>query len=99
VPAGLRHNAHIYYILLSSLAERSAIINELRAQEITTVFHYVPLHSSPAGLRYGRVSETMAITDDLSDRLLRLPLWVGIDESVASHIADMVVSQSSNTSC
>jgi dTDP-4-amino-4,6-dideoxygalactose transaminase len=99
VPAGLSHNAHIYYILLNSLDQRTAVINRLRAEEITTVFHYVPLHSSPAGLRYGRVSETMVVTDDLSDRLLRLPLWVGIDVSVASYIADIVSSQSSKVPC
>jgi dTDP-4-amino-4,6-dideoxygalactose transaminase len=80
IPDGCRHNAHMYYILLESLEKRTELLARLQAQGVNTVFHYVPLHSSPAGMRYGRMSGTMINTDSLSDRLLRLPLWVGMGE-------------------
>jgi dTDP-4-amino-4,6-dideoxygalactose transaminase len=67
-------NGHMFYILLDSLATRTLLIAHLKAQGIHPVFHYVPLHSSPAGRKYGRVSGSMAVTDNLSERLLRLPL-------------------------
>jgi dTDP-4-amino-4,6-dideoxygalactose transaminase len=68
-------NAHIYFVLLPSLGKRTALIERLKSNGISAVFHYVPLHSSPAGLRYGRTAGSLAVTDDISDRLLRLPLW------------------------
>jgi dTDP-4-amino-4,6-dideoxygalactose transaminase len=72
------HNAHMYYILLDSVDKRTALIAELKKIDIHAVFHYVPLHSSPAGQKYGRVNGSMSFTNDLSSRLLRLPLWVGL---------------------
>jgi dTDP-4-amino-4,6-dideoxygalactose transaminase len=66
--------------LLESLEKRNALIARLQEQAVNTVFHYVPLHSSPAGMRYGRVVGTMVNTESVSDRLLRLPLWVGLGE-------------------
>ena len=81
IPDGCQHNAHMYYILLESLEKRNALIARLREQAVNTVFHYVPLHSSPAGMRYGRVVGTMVNTESVSDRLLRLPLWVGLGKS------------------
>nr|WP_315402261.1 dTDP-4-amino-4,6-dideoxygalactose transaminase [uncultured Duganella sp.] len=80
VPAGCAHNAHMYYILLDSLAQRTAVIAALKAAGVASVFHYVPLHSAPAGRRLGRAHGELARTDALSDRLLRLPLWVGLEE-------------------
>jgi dTDP-4-amino-4,6-dideoxygalactose transaminase len=76
IPEGCRHNAHMYYVILESLEKRIELIDYLKEHGVNTVFHYVPLHSSPAGQRYGRVNGTMINTDSLSDRLLRLPLWV-----------------------
>jgi dTDP-4-amino-4,6-dideoxygalactose transaminase len=67
-------NQHMFYILLESEEVRSRLIEHLRAKGIFAVFHYVPLHSSPAGLRFGRASGTLSATDDVSSRLLRLPL-------------------------
>jgi len=81
IPDGCQHNAHMYYILLESLKKRNELIDRLQAQSVNTVFHYVPLHSSPAGRRYGRVSGSMINTVSISDRLLRLPLWLGMGES------------------
>ena len=67
-------NGHMFYIILDSIATRTLLIAHLKAQGIHPVFHYVPLHSSPAGRKYGRIGSTMTVTDDLSERLLRLPL-------------------------
>lgn len=81
LPKGCQHNAHMYYILLESLEKRTEVIALLKAQGVHAVFHYVPLHSSPAGRKYGRASGELRHTDNLADRLLRLPLWVGMDEA------------------
>ncbi len=80
VPAHCEHNAHMYYLLLPSLEHRTAFIDRLRQAGIHTVFHYIPLHSAPAGLRYGRAQGELKVTTEMSDRLVRLPLWVGLAE-------------------
>jgi dTDP-4-amino-4,6-dideoxygalactose transaminase len=80
IPVDCRHNAHMYYLLVADLAERTALIAALKAQGILAVFHYVPLHSAPAGQRYGRTVGALPVTAGLSDRLVRLPLWVGLDQ-------------------
>ena len=79
VPDDCRHNAHMYYVLLPSLAARTQVILLMREAGVSPVFHYVPLHSAPAGLRFGRTATPMTHTDALSQRLLRLPLWIGVD--------------------
>jgi dTDP-4-amino-4,6-dideoxygalactose transaminase len=79
VPSECRHNAHMYYLLLPSLAKRSDFIAELKARNIQTVFHYVPLHSSPVGEKAGKVHGDMTNTDTLSERLVRLPMWLGLE--------------------
>lgn len=79
IPAECQHNAHMYYVLLDSFATRTRVIEVLAGQGINTVFHYVPLHLSPAGKRHSRVHGELVNTEDLSDRLLRLPLWIGLD--------------------
>lgn len=79
VPEDCQHNAHMYYVLLESLEQRTEVILQLKQHSIMTVFHYVPLHSSPAGKKYGRTSAELKHTDNLADRLLRLPLWVGVE--------------------
>ncbi len=56
------------------------ILHELKKHDIYSVFHYVPLHSSPAGLRYGRTHGDLSVTNSLSERLIRLPLWIGLTE-------------------
>ncbi len=87
VPSGCRHNAHLYYIVLPSLTHRTRLVERLKQRGITALFHYVPLHSSPAGRRYGRASGTLPNTEELSDRLLRLPLWLGMPPEVAEAVA------------
>ena len=80
VPADCEHNAHIYYLLLPGPAERDLVIDDLKAQDIHAPFHYVPLHTSPAGRRFGRVSGRLRHTEELAARLLRLPLWYGMTD-------------------
>ncbi len=86
VPESCQHNAHMYYILLDSLETRTALMAKLKEQGVNSVFHYVPLHSAPAGRKYGRVHGTMTYTEDLSDRLLRLPLFIGLSPENLSYI-------------
>lgn len=78
-------NGHMYYLILDSLDTRTKLISRLKTQAIHPVFHYVPLHSSPAGRRYGRAGSTMTVTDDLSERLLRLPLHYEMSDDDITH--------------
>ena len=78
VPDGARHNAHLYRIMLADRGARDRLIAGLRADGIAAYFHYVPLHSAPAGRRFGRVRGPMDVTDAAADELLRLPVWVGL---------------------
>ena len=79
VPDHCVHNAHMYYVILADLDERQRVIRELAASGIGAVFHYVPLHSAPAGARLGRTVGELSNTTRISERLLRLPIWVGIE--------------------
>jgi dTDP-4-amino-4,6-dideoxygalactose transaminase len=76
VPEHCRHNAHMYYLLLRDLDERTRFIRALKEADIHPVFHYVPLHSAPAGIRFGRAVGGLPVTTHTSDRLVRLPLWL-----------------------
>ncbi len=82
IPEDCIQNAHMYYLLLDSLEKRTAFINDLKEKGINTVFHYVPLHSAPAGMKFGRANGDLSITSQLSERLVRLPLWVGLDTDI-----------------
>jgi len=93
VPADCQHNAHMYYILLESLEKRTALISRLKEKGINTVFHYVPLHSSLGGIRYGRASGHLSVTEAVSTRLLRLPIWVGMEESVQGFIVETLFKE------
>jgi dTDP-4-amino-4,6-dideoxygalactose transaminase len=75
VPDCCVHNAHMYYLKCRSLAERTALISFLKSRDILAVFHYVPLHSAPAGLKYGRFDGEDVYTTAESDKLVRLPLY------------------------
>ena len=86
IPSHCTHNAHMYYILLPSLEQRMALIDSLRKSGVHSVFHYVPLHSAPAGRKFGRAVGDLAVTNDISDRLLRLPMWVGMEDDQADVI-------------
>jgi dTDP-4-amino-4,6-dideoxygalactose transaminase len=79
VPADRRHNAHLFRVLLQPGVPRAEVLADLNRRGVNAVFHYVPLHDSPAGRRFGRVHGSLKVTDDASARLVRLPLWVGMD--------------------
>ena len=79
VPPEATPNGHCYFLLLADAAKRPRFIERLREENVHAVFHYVPLHSSPAGRQYGRSSGPMSVTDAAADRLVRLPLWIGLE--------------------
>ena len=81
VPASCRHNAHMFYLKVRDSEDRQALINWMKEAEILTVFHYIPLHSSPAGTRFGRFHGTDAFTTRESERLLRLPLFYNLSDN------------------
>lgn len=90
IPEDCQHNAHMYYVLLAPEVDRQAILDELKRYAIYPVFHYVPLHSSPAGVRYGRTHGSMDITDGYSERLLRLPMWLGLSTEQQDRVVDLL---------
>jgi len=90
IPDECEHNAHIYYLLLNTEEERNACLAKLNGEGINAVFHYIPLHSSPSGQLYGRVASSMKVTDDLSRRLLRLPIWAGLPQQQHNRIISEV---------
>lgn len=79
VPSHCTHNAHMYYLLMSDIETRTEFIEGMRQHGVGTVFHYIPLHSAPQGSVSTRTSGNLTVTDDISDRLVRLPLWVGLE--------------------
>jgi len=87
---GCINNGHIFYIITRSQTERTGLIEHLKASSILSLFHYVPLHSSPAGMKYGRVSGTMEVTDDISERILRLPMYYELTDGDTERVAEAV---------
>lgn len=92
IPGHCDHNAHMFYIKLKDLAQRVALADHLRTLDILAVSHYVPLHSAPAGLQYGRFHGEDRYTTRESDRLLRLPLYYGLTGDEALRVAEAVTS-------
>ena len=92
VPVECQHNAHMYYVLLSPEIERQKVLDELKRNEILSVFHYVPLHSSPAGQRYARAHGSLDVTARQSERLVRLPLWVGISATEQARVTEVLLA-------
>lgn len=88
IPEGCEHNAHMFYIKVKDIKERTELIEYLKEREINAVFHYIPLHSSPAGIRYGEFFGEDKYTTVESERLLRLPLYYGLKEESIRYIAD-----------
>lgn len=81
IPEHCEHNAHMFYLKCKDLQERTALINFLKERNIQAVFHYVPLHSAPAGLKFGRFDGEDVCTTAESDRLVRLPMYYGLSEA------------------
>jgi dTDP-4-amino-4,6-dideoxygalactose transaminase len=90
VPEGCAHNAHMYYLLLESRSRRDQLIAALAAENIHALFHYVPLHSSIAGERYGRVAGELPVTDRTSETLVRLPLWFEMSDAEVERVCARV---------
>lgn len=92
IPEACKHNAHMFYIKLKNLEQRTDFISFLKSKGIQASFHYVPLHSSPAGERFGRFDGVDEFTTRESDRLVRLPLYYGMSESDRNHVIEAVLS-------
>lgn len=92
VPTGARHNAHLYRLMLADRGARDRLIAALEADGIAAYFHYVPLHSAPAGRRFGRVHGPMDVTDAAADQVLRLPLWVGLTADDIARVAQGIAA-------
>ena len=88
----------MYYLLMNDREERDGLIDRLDERGVKAVFHYVPLHSAPAGVRFGRAAGPLPVTDAASERLLRLPLFAGLDEISTKRVIDGVLRASSMTS-
>jgi dTDP-4-amino-4,6-dideoxygalactose transaminase len=92
VPDGSVHPAHLFYLLMPSLDARSAFIRRLRTQGILAVFHYQPLHLSEMGRRYGGAAGQCPVTEDVADRLVRLPLYFGLSERDQQRVIDSILA-------
>ncbi|MCX7846944.1 MAG: dTDP-4-amino-4,6-dideoxygalactose transaminase [bacterium] len=90
VPEMCTHNAHMYYVLVRDLETRTALIRYLKAHDVHAVFHYVPLHSSPAGKRFGRCHGQLSVTNDISGRLLRLPLYYELGVGGVTYVCELL---------
>lgn len=92
MPEACGHNGHLYYLLLSSAEVRTDFIAFMAESGISAPFHYVPLHNSPGGLRYGRTHGSLYVSTDAAERLVRLPLWVGIEGRLQETVIDATLA-------
>ncbi|SDR05647.1 dTDP-4-amino-4,6-dideoxygalactose transaminase [Rhizobiales bacterium GAS113] len=90
IPQSCSANHHIYYVLMRTAAARSELLRRTKDAGIGVTFHYVPLHSSPAGRRFARTHGELRVTDDASARLVRLPLWPGIPDDAIETVVNIV---------
>lgn len=90
VPEGCVHNAHMFYVKLKDLGERTRFIQHLKACGVQSVFHYVPLHSAPAGLKFGRFSGEDVYTTTESERLVRLPMYYGLKQADREQVIEAI---------
>lgn len=96
VPKDCVHNAHMFYIKCKDLEERTNFIYAMKSKEISCVFHYIPLHSAPAGLKFGSFFEDDVYTTKESDKLVRLPLWYGMEDETINYVIKTIVDYFSN---
>lgn len=90
IPEYCEHNAHMFYIKAKDLEERSALISYLKENGVTAVFHYIPLHTAPAGKEYGRFHGKDKYTTKESERIIRLPMYYELDEQDAKKVMDLI---------
>lgn len=91
IPEGCTHNAHMFYIKCKDLETRTAYIDFMKQNNILCVFHYVPLHSAPAGIRFGRFDGEDEYTTVESERLVRLPLYYHLDDANQDYIIQKTI--------
>ena len=92
IPQGCEHNAHMFYLITNNLQERTDFISYMRNKDIRAVFHYIPLHSAPAGIKFGRFDGKDEITTPYSERLVRLPLYYGMTKEDLDTVINAVIS-------
>lgn len=92
IPPDCEHNGHMFYLKVKDLEKRSALLEHLKADDILAVFHYVPLHSAPAGIRFSRFCGNDEFTTKESERLVRLPIWYGMDQHVGEYVVQSVLN-------
>ena len=90
IPENCKHNAHMFYVKAADIEERDALIRYLKENGVQAVFHYVPLHSSPAGRRFGRFHGEDRYTTNTFERLLRLPMYYGLKEEDTDHVCSVI---------
>ena len=90
IPEHCEHNAHMYYVILAPEIDRNEILAEFKKNGIGSFFHYIPLHSSPAGKKFGRAHNDLKITNKLSNKLIRLPLWNGLKNTDQDRVIDLL---------
>lgn len=91
IPEGCEHNAHMFYMKTKDLEERTALIDALKKDDIYAVFHYIPLHSAPAGIKFGRFHGEDKYTTKESERLVRLPLYYGMTDEERNYVIEKVM--------
>lgn len=99
VPDECQHNAHIFYVLLADGIDRRHVLEQMKSDGVHALFHYVPLHSSPAGKYYGRTHGDLTNTNQLSERIIRLPLWIGMSESDQTRVVNSLRSAIDQARC
>lgn len=96
IPKDCKHNAHMFYLKIKNLEERTVLLEQLKEKAIGAVFHYIPLHSAPAGLKFGRFDGTDVYTTKESERLMRLPLYFGLTCNEIDEVCEALQEWSKN---
>jgi dTDP-4-amino-4,6-dideoxygalactose transaminase len=92
IPPECQHNAHLYYIILNKKFDRAQLLAFLKENGIGAIFHYVPLHTSPAGLKFGHTAKaSLPVTETYAQRLIRLPLWIGLTSTEQERIISALI--------
>ena len=91
IPEGCTHNAHMFYVKAKNLEERTKLIDYLKENGVQAVFHYIPLHTAPAGQRFGRFHGEDVYTTKESERLMRLPMYYGLKEEEVRYVASKII--------
>ena len=89
-PSGCQSPAHLFYMVMPDLSERTRFLAFTRERGVSSTFHYIPLHSSPAGQQYGSAPFGCPNTEDISDRLVRLPVFSDINQSEVAQVVEVV---------